>query len=72
MHLKNAIMVSKCVAGYFPAVNYMGAQLNAALTAISKAEDGVRPDLCVAANSQLGNLKGMQKKWVMPQAFYHV
>lgn len=72
MRLKNAIMVSKCVATYFPAVNWMGSQLNSALTEIAKTEDGVRPDLCVAANSQLGNLKGMEKKWVMPQAFYIV
>jgi len=72
MRLKNAIMVSKCVTSYFPAVNWMGTQLNTALTKIAKAEDGVRPDLCVAANSQLGNLKGMEKKWMLPQAFYLV
>jgi THO complex subunit 2 len=69
MHIKNAIVVLRCVCKYFPAINWQGTRLYTTVELLSKSEKNVRPDIWVASSSLLGNLKAREKAWVLPQAF---
>jgi len=69
MHIKNAIVVLRCVCGYFPAINWQGTRLYNTVEEYSKSERYSRQDIWVASSSLLGNLKARQKEWVLPQAF---
>lgn len=72
MHIKNAVVLLKCIHRSYPAVNFMGKGLTEILGDIVKAEKGVRNDLFVAANSLKGMVGAREKEWVMPQAFHFV
>lgn len=67
MHIRNAIVVLKCIHQHFPAVNFMGSKMVEEITRISKEDE--RGDLKLAAMSLIGNLKRMEKTWMLPQAF---
>jgi len=69
MHIKNAIVVLRCVCGYYPAINWQGTRLYATVQKYSETERYSRQDIWVASSSLLGNLKARQKEWVLPQAF---
>jgi len=70
MHIKNAIMFLSRTTRSYPAVNWMGTQLFGIVEKIAMAEKGTRKDLWVAATSLMGALKGQEKQWMLPQAFY--
>jgi len=70
MHIKNAIVVLRCVCRYFPIVNWMGEKLDGVVEQLAKDEKDVRPDIWVASSSLRGNLKARQKEWMLPQAFH--
>lgn len=72
MHIKNAIVILKCIHRSCPAVNFMGKGLMEILARIVKEEKTVRDDLFVAANSLKGMIGAREKEWVMPQAFHFV
>lgn len=72
MHIKNAIVILKCIHRCYPAVNFMGKGLMEILARIVKDEKTVRDDLFVAANSLKGMIGAREKEWVMPQAFHFV
>ena len=67
MHIRNAINILNNVYQNFPAITFMGKQIVEAVAKLSQNES--RGDLKLAAASLLGNLKRMEKEWVMPQAF---
>ena len=67
MHIRNAINILNNVYQHFPAVTFMGNHIVDCITKLSQNES--RGDLKLAAASLLGNLKRMEKNWVMPQAF---
>ena len=67
MHIRNAINILNNVYQHFPAVTFMGNHIVECVTKLSQNE--LRGDLKLAAASLLGNLKRMEKNWVMPQAF---
>ena len=67
MHIRNAINLLNNVYHHFPAVTFMGNHIVECVTKLSQNES--RSDLKLAAASLLGNLKRMEKNWVMPQAF---
>jgi len=70
MHIKNAIVVLRCVCRYFPIVNWMGEKLDGVVEQLAKDEKDVRPDIWVASSSLRGNLKARQKERMLPQAFH--
>ncbi|KAK8203142.1 THO2 plays a role in transcriptional elongation [Zalaria obscura] len=67
MHIRNAIILLKSVHQHFPAVNFMGKDMQAKVTTLSQEEQ--RADLKLAAASLLGDLKKREKAWILPQAF---
>jgi THO complex subunit 2 len=67
--IRNSITILKAVHEYFPAVDFMGKQFYETLLVIGKRERAVRPDLFLAANALLADLKKREKTWVMKQAF---
>ena len=67
MHIRNGVVVLKGIHQYFPAVNFMGAEMLKRAEDLSKTE--ARDDLKLAGTSLYGNLKRREKSWVMPQAF---
>lgn len=67
MHIRNAINILNNTYQHFPAVTFMGNHIVECVTRLSQNE--TRGDLKLAAASLLGNLKRMEKNWVMPQAF---
>ena len=67
MHIRNAINILNNIYQNFPAITFMGKQIVECVTKLSQTES--RGDLKLAAASLLGNLKRMEKDWVMPQAF---
>lgn len=67
MHIRNAINILNNIYQHFPAVTFMGNHIVDCVTRLSQKES--RGDLKLAAASLLGNLKRMEKHWVMPQAF---
>ncbi|GAP92535.1 putative THO complex subunit 2 [Rosellinia necatrix] len=79
MHIRNAITILKAGLEYFPAVDFMGRQLNASLAKIAERESatkndnedgqGHRVDLAVTANTAISALKKRSTKWVMVQEF---
>jgi THO complex subunit 2 len=79
MHIRNAITILKAGLEYFPAVDFMGRQLNASLTKIAEREaatksdnddgQGHRVDLAVTANTAISALKKRAPKWVIVQQF---
>jgi len=70
MHRRNAIIVLKAIYLQFPKVNFMGRDMLAKVSNLSETES--RGDLKLAATSLLGNLKPLEKTWIMPQAFHLV
>ncbi|KAL1869863.1 THO2 plays a role in transcriptional elongation [Diaporthe australafricana] len=77
MHIRNAFTVLKAVAGFFPAVNFMGTQLLKVLDEIKtreevtkgSSEEGHRVDLAVTALTVYSMLKKRESKWVAVPAF---
>lgn len=67
MHIRNAIVVLKCIHTQFPAVNFMGNKMVEEVTKISKED--TRGDLKLAAMSLIGNLRRLEKSWLLPQDF---
>lgn len=67
MHIRNAIIVLKAITQHFPVVNFMGNKMVEEITKISK--DDPRGDLKLSAMSLIGNLRRLEKAWVLPQAF---
>ena len=70
MHIRNAIVVLRAVFQTFPAITFMGTKMVSLVEKIGKEDN--RGDLKLAAMSLLGNLKRMEKTWIMPQAFHLV
>lgn len=67
MHVRNAIVVLKAITQHFPVVNFMGNKMVEEVTRISKEDQ--RGDLKLSAMSLIGNLKRLEKTWMLPQAF---
>lgn len=67
MHIRNAIIVLKCIHHHFPAINFMGTRLMEKLDELAKKEE--RGDIKLAATSLHGNLRRREKSWMLPQAF---
>ena len=67
MHIRNGVMVLKAIVQVFPALNFMGKNMQNCCTAISEKDE--RSDLKLMALSLMGPLKNRESKWISPQLF---
>lgn len=70
MHIRNAIIILKTVVQVFPAVEWMGKNLEEAIKHISVTE--ARGDLKLSAMALLGILRRRSNKWVPAPVFARV
>ncbi|KAM0631288.1 hypothetical protein ACHAPW_005753 [Verticillium nonalfalfae] len=68
-HIRNAISFLTEAHEDFPAVTFMGTQLQSQLKTIVAREKNLRGDLWLTAQRVLGNMAKMEKTWIAPQAF---
>ncbi|KAF3360070.1 hypothetical protein VDGD_00613 [Verticillium dahliae] len=68
-HIRNAISFLTEAHEDFPAVTFMGTQLQNQLKTIVAREKNLRGDLWLTAQRVLGNMAKMEKTWIAPQAF---
>ncbi|KAM0285961.1 hypothetical protein ACHAQH_001149 [Verticillium albo-atrum] len=68
-HIRNAISFLTEAHEDFPAVTFMGSQLQNQLKTIIAREKNLRGDLWLTAQRVLGNMAKMEKTWIAPQAF---
>ncbi|KAM0328157.1 hypothetical protein ACHAQA_005564 [Verticillium albo-atrum] len=68
-HIRNAISFLTEAHENFPAVTFMGTQLQLQLKTIISREKNLRGDLWLTAQRVLGNMAKMEKTWISPQAF---
>ncbi|PYH86497.1 hypothetical protein BO82DRAFT_300403 [Aspergillus uvarum CBS 121591] len=67
MHIRNSISVLKAVVQHFPAVNWIGRDMQKSMKALSENDE--RDDVKIPAASLIGDLNRREKKWLLPQAF---
>ena len=72
MHIRNAISVLKAVSQSFPAVNWIGADLQKCVSTLAKLEDIAKADIRVPSAALMGDLNRREKQWVYPHAFSNV
>ncbi|KAM5456227.1 THO2 plays a role in transcriptional elongation [Microsporum audouinii] len=67
MHIRNAISVLKAVIQYFPAVNWIGRDMQNCVAALTNSDP--RDDIKIPSATLVGDLSRREKKWLLPQAF---
>ncbi|EFR00616.1 THO complex protein subunit 2 [Nannizzia gypsea CBS 118893] len=67
MHIRNAISILKAVIQYFPAVNWIGRDMQTCVTALTNSDP--RDDIKIPSATLVGDLSRREKKWLLPQAF---
>ncbi|KAF3482491.1 THO complex protein subunit 2 [Arthroderma uncinatum] len=67
MHIRNAISVLKAVMQYFPAVNWIGRDMQTCVVALTNSDP--RDDIKIPSATLVGDLSRREKKWLLPQAF---
>ncbi|EGD92493.1 THO complex component Rlr1 [Trichophyton tonsurans CBS 112818] len=67
MHIRNAISILKAVIQYFPAVNWIGRDMQTCVSALTNSDP--RDDIKIPSATLVGDLSRREKKWLLPQAF---
>ncbi|KAK2882460.1 hypothetical protein FQN49_000321 [Arthroderma sp. PD_2] len=67
MHIRNAISILKAVMQYFPAVNWIGRDMQTCVTTLTNSDP--RDDIKIPSATLVGDLSRREKKWLLPQAF---
>lgn len=68
MHIRNGISVLKAIVQNFPAVNWIGRDMQVCVKTLSENDE--RDDVKIPAASLIGDLNRREKKWMLPQAFH--